>query len=81
VRGSPRQCLLAGQPTRLPACVIWFYNILNVIWNNIQGTEAELYIAVEPLLFGLSYMAIDMVFITMKNTMKNIISDAKEKSK
>ena len=61
--------------------VIWFYNILNVIWNNIQGTEAELYIAVEPLLFGLSYMAIDMVFITMKNTMKNIISDAKEKSK
>ncbi|MBP3609433.1 MAG: hypothetical protein J6J42_03750 [Lachnospiraceae bacterium] len=61
--------------------VIWFYNILNVVLNNIKGTEAELYIAVEPLLFGLSYMAIDMIFITMKNTMIKIVSDAKEKSK
>ena len=61
--------------------VIWFYNILNVILNNINGTADELYVAVEPLLFGLSYMAIDMLFITMKNTMIKIISDAKEKSK
>ena len=61
--------------------VIWFYNILNVILNNINGTVEELYVAVEPLLFGLSYMAIDMLFITMKNTMIKIISDAKEKSK
>ena len=61
--------------------VIWFYNILNVVLNNINGTVDELYVAVEPLLFGLSYMAIDMLFITMKNTMIKIISDAKEKSK
>ena len=60
--------------------VIWFYNILNVILNNINGTTEELYVAVEPLLFGLSYMAIDMVFITMKNTMIKIVSDAKQKN-
>ncbi len=60
--------------------VIWFYNILNVVLNNINGTTEELYVAVEPLLFGLSYMAIDMVFITMKNTMIKIVSDAKQKN-
>lgn len=60
--------------------VIWFYNIINVVANNIKGTESGLYVAVEPLLFGLSYMFIDMVFITMKNTMIKIVSDAKRKS-
>ena len=59
--------------------VIWFYNILNVVLNNIKGTEGELFVGVEPILFGLSYMAIDMLFITMKNTMIKIISDAKQK--
>lgn len=59
---------------------IWFYNILNVVLNRMNGTTEELYIAVEPILFGLSYMAIDMVFITMKNTMIKIISDAKQKN-
>ena len=60
--------------------VIWFYNILNVVLNNIKGTEGELFVGVEPILFGLSYMAIDMVFITMKNTMIKIVSDAKQKN-
>ena len=60
--------------------VIWFYNILNVVLNNIKGTEGELFVGVEPILFGLSYMAIDMLFITMKNTMIKIISDAKQKN-
>ncbi len=60
--------------------VIWFYNILNVVLNNINGTTGELYVGVEPVLFGLSYMAIDMVFITMKNTMIKIVSDAKQKN-
>ena len=60
--------------------VIWFYNILNVVLNSLRGTEGELYVGVEPLLFGLAYMGIDMVFITMKNTFLQIISDAKEKA-
>jgi len=60
--------------------VIWFYNIFNVVLNNIKGTEGELILGVEPVVFGLAYMAIDMLFITMKNTMIKIISDAKQKN-
>ncbi len=60
--------------------VIWFYNIINVVANNITGSDGELIIGVEPILFGLTYMAIDMVFITMKNTMIKIVSDAKQKN-
>lgn len=60
--------------------VIWFYNIFNVVLNNIKGTEGQMYLGVEPIVFGLSYMAIDMLFITMKNTMIKIISDAKQKN-
>jgi len=60
--------------------VIWFYNIFNVVLNNIKGTEGEMYLGVEPIVFGLAYMAIDMLFITMKNTMIKIISDAKQKN-
>ena len=60
--------------------VIWFYNIFNVVLNNIKGTEGKMYLGVEPIVFGLTYMAIDMLFITMKNTMIKIISDAKQKN-
>ena len=60
--------------------VIWFYNIFNVVLNNIKGTEGEMFLGVEPIVFGLAYMAIDMLFITMKNTMIKIISDAKQKN-
>ena len=61
--------------------VIWFYNILNVVLNNFKGTEGELFVGVEPIFFGLAYMAIDMLFITMKQTMIKIISDAKQKNR
>ena len=60
--------------------VIWFYNVFNVVLNNIKGTEGELFLGVEPIVFGLAYMGIDMLFITMKNTMIKIISDAKQKN-
>lgn len=60
--------------------VIWFYNIFNFVLNNINGTEGKMFLGVEPIVFGLAYMAIDMLFITMKNTMIKIISDAKQKN-
>ena len=60
--------------------VIWFYNMINLIANSIRGTEGELIIGVEPILFGLSYMLIDMCFIGMKNTIVKIVSDAKQKN-
>ena len=61
--------------------VIWFYNILNVVLNKFKGTEGELFVGVEPILFGIAYMAIDMLFVTMKQTMIKIISDAKQKNR
>lgn len=61
--------------------VIWFYNVYNIVLNMIKGTEGEMYLGVEPIVFGLSYMAIDMLFITMKHTMIKIISDAKQKNR
>lgn len=60
--------------------VIWFYNIINVFANNVNGTEGEMYVGVEPLLFGLSYLAIDMFFIGMKYLLQKIISDAKQRA-
>ena len=61
--------------------VIWFYNVWNIVLNNIKGTEGEMYLGVEPIVFGLAYMAIDMLFIVMKHTLIKIISDAKQKNR
>ena len=60
--------------------VVWFYNVINGIANSINGTESQNYIGIEPLLFGLSYMLIDMCFIGIKNTIVSIIRDAKQKN-
>lgn len=60
--------------------VIWFYNIVNVAMNSIKGTEGQIYLGVEPILFGLSYMGIDLIFIGIKNVFKSIISDARQKN-
>ena len=46
-------------------CVIWLYEIVKI--------------GVEPILFGLFYMLFDLLFIGMKNLMKTIINDAKNK--
>ena len=46
-------------------CVIWLYEIIKI--------------GVEPILFGLFYMLFDLLFVGMKNLMKTIINDAKNK--
>ena len=60
--------------------VIWLYNVINVVINTIAGTELVVYLGVEPLLFGIFYMAVDLLFIFMKNTVKKIFDDAKNKN-
>ena len=61
--------------------VIWIYNVINVAINAITGTpEPITYLGVEPILFGLFYMAVDLIFIFMKNTVIKIIADAKNKN-
>lgn len=61
--------------------VVWIYNIINVLGNAIGGTTDEMILGVEPLLFGVFYVAVDMLFIGMKNLFIRIITDAKEKTK
>lgn len=61
-------------------CVMWLYNVINVGMNMLKGTEGAIHLGVEPLLFGLFYMGIDMCFIGIKNTMLSIIRDAKQKN-
>ncbi len=61
-------------------CVMYIYNIINIAGNAIAGTENEMILGVEPLLFGIFYVAVDMCFIGMKNLMVRIINDAKEKN-
>ena len=60
--------------------VIWFYNVINVAINSVVGSEGVIYLGVEPLLFGLFYMGIDLLFIAMKNIVAKIVADAKEKN-
>lgn len=61
-------------------CVIWTYNTINVVANSVNGTENTMYLGVEPILFGLFYLAFDMLFINIKKLFIKIINDAKQKN-
>lgn len=60
-------------------CVIWFYNGINILINSITGNFENVPLGVEPILFGAIYMAFDLLFIGIKNLIKAIIKDAKNK--
>lgn len=60
--------------------VAWIYSIVNVLLNMANGTDGQIFIGVEPVLFGVLYVVVDMLFIGMKNLTIRIISDAKEKA-
>ncbi len=60
--------------------VMYIYQLINVLGNVMQGTEDSIILGVEPLFFGALYTAIDMCFVSMKNTFKKILEDAKQKN-
>lgn len=60
--------------------VAWIYNTVNVILNTLNGVDGQIFIGVEPILFGILYVAVDMLFIGTKNLLIKIINDAKEKA-
>lgn len=55
--------------------VYMFYSLVNSILQKTGGSILK----VEPLLFGLVYLGFDLLFISMKRLMQNIIRDAKKK--
>jgi len=60
--------------------VIWLYSVINVAANAVNGTANEIFLGVEPILFGVFYMGVDMIFIGIKNTFVSIVKDAKRKN-
>lgn len=60
--------------------VAWIYSATNVMLNIWNGTDGQIFIGVEPILFGILYVAVDMIFVGTKNLIVNIITDAKEKA-
>lgn len=60
--------------------VIWLYSVINVAANAVNGTTNEIFLGVEPILFGVFYMVVDMIFIGIKNTFVSIVKDAKRKN-
>ncbi len=61
-------------------CVIEIYEAINGIANALGGTTGIIVLGVEPVMFGLFYMMVDMCFITIKNTSIRIYQDAKQKN-
>ena len=60
--------------------IVCIYQGINILCNNINGTEKLVYLGVEPILFGIFYVIIDLLFIGIKHLVIGIIKDAKEKA-
>ncbi len=58
--------------------VMWFYQLLNTGLNMMNGSVGVMYVGVEPLLFGLAYMGVDVLLVMMKNLIISIVADAKK---
>lgn len=64
----------------LTGCVVWFYELLNLIILSVSGGTDTVPLGVEPILFGLFYLGFDLLFVSMRNLFKKIIADAKAKT-
>lgn len=59
-------------------CVFYLHNFINYIIVDISGGTAM--VGVEPITFGLLYLAADMFFVSIKNMLVSIVSDAMSKN-
>ena len=60
--------------------VATLYNVLNLAILAVTGAKDTVPLGVEPILFGLFYMGIDLGLIAMKHGIQRIFSDAKAKA-
>ncbi len=60
-------------------CVDFLYNLINLAFLAAGGNSLTL--GVGPILFGVLYTAVDLLFISMKRLMIRIVSDAKQSAK
>ena len=64
-------------------CVFRTYYAINMLMGvnpDVDATQEEAMLGVEPLLFGLLYMGFDMLLITIKKTLISIFRDAAAKA-
>ncbi len=60
-------------------CVFMLYNEINLAIVTATGAVDTVPLGVEPILFGLFYMIIDLIFLGVKQVFVRIIEDAKAK--
>ncbi len=60
--------------------VATLYNVVNIAILAVTGAEDTVPLGVEPILFGVFFMGIDMGLIAMKHGIQRIFSDAKAKA-
>ena len=56
--------------------VVWIYEMIN---NVIVMLSPDAMLGVEPILFGVFYLLVDVLLVSMTNLTKTIINDAKDK--
>lgn len=57
-------------------CVYMLYSLINFLIMSITGNTETLPLGVEPILFGIFCMGIDMLFVGIKRLIVSIIEDA-----
>lgn len=60
--------------------VYTLYNMVNLAWMRLTGNTDSLFLTVEPILFGVFCMLVDLMFIGMKRLLFRIIEDAKKRT-
>ena len=53
------------------------YNLINYTITSFTGNPESVPLGVEPILFGVFCTGFDMLYITVKNVLQNVIRDAK----
>ena len=61
--------------------VYTLYNVINSVLVKITGATDSIPLGVEPILFGLFYLAVDLLLLGMKHLFLRIVDDAKKNVK
>lgn len=64
----------------LVVCVYFLYSFLNLTIVRILGNPDTVPLGVEPVLYGVFCMALDVLFVGCKNLSKQILADARQKA-
>ena len=62
-------------------CTDFLYMLINLAIAGVTGGAGGYTLGVGPILFGVFYTAFDLLFITMKRILRDILADAKQNAK